>query len=150
MRPVLLKHAGMALLLGMPTAQPVLAGDELPLVQAMGSFQYFGHKASLAIDKQNRKLTSFYVHEIEEVIESIEKIDDYKGKPVGELVRHKLVPPFEKLEDAIKTGDWGNINTRFNQLVEGCNLCHVATDHEYIKIVRPKDNPFMQSFETIK
>ncbi|TNF35268.1 MAG: hypothetical protein EP315_06160 [Gammaproteobacteria bacterium] len=143
-------HSNTLAFLGIMVSTSVLAGDDVSLVKAMGSLQYFAHKTSLSIDSKNIKLTSFYAHEMEEIIEDIGKIEDFKGYPISELVRNKLLPPFEKLEDSIRTGDWKKIDTQFNQLVEGCNLCHTASDHEYVIIVRPKNNHFMQSFDNIK
>ena len=145
----LLKSGSMAFLINITAANAAIAGDDLSLVKAMGSLQYFAHKTSLAIDKQNIKLASFYAHEIEEIIEVIENIEEFKGYPISELTRNKLIPPFEKFENALKTNDWNNINKKFNQMVDGCNLCHTATHHEFIKIEKPDDNYFMQSFDIV-
>ena len=146
MKSRLLKSGSMAFLINTTAASIAMAGDDLSLVKSMGSLQYFAHKTSLAIDKQNMKLASFYAHEIEEIIEVIEDIEQFKDYPIGELTKNKLIPPFEKFEDA----DWNNINKKFNQMIDGCNLCHTATHHEFIHIQRPTTNNFMQSFDTVK
>ena len=150
MKSRLLKSGSMAFLISMIATNTAMAGDDLSLVKAMGSLQYFAHKTSLAIDKQNMKLASFYAHEIEEIIEIIENIEEFKGYPISELIKNKLIPPFEKFENALKTHDWSNINKQFNLMINGCNLCHTATHHEFIKIERPNNNYFMQSFDIVK
>lgn len=149
MESSLLKSGSMAFLINFTAANTAIAGDDLSLVKAMGSLQYFAHKTSLAIDKKNMKLASFYAHEIEEIIETIENIEEFKGYPISELVKNKLKPPFEKFEGALKNSDWSNINKQFNQMIDGCNLCHTATHHEFIKIERPGVNNFMQSFDIV-
>lgn len=124
------------------------AGDDIELVRYMGKMQYMAHKTALAIDARNQPLASFYVHEIEELIEYLEGVESYDDYPIGSLVRSVLVPPFEALEDRIKAGDWENASRQFDGLVAGCNSCHETTDHAYIRIQRSTANPFMQSFET--
>jgi len=122
------------------------AGDD-GLVELMGSLQYFSHKLGLSIDAGNKKLAGFYAHEVEEVIETLEEIENYNGKPISKMVKIRLLPPFHQLEKAVKSGNTGAASGAFGDMVDACNGCHVATAHGYIKIQRSTTNPFMQSFE---
>jgi hypothetical protein len=131
-------------------SQPVCfvqADEKIELVQYMGSLQYFAHKTSLALESRNRQLAAFYTHELEEVIEILEKVDSYDDYPVGDLVESKLEPSFEEFEAALKSGNWNETSIKFDSLIQACNACHKATDHGFIRIERPSVNPFMQSFE---
>jgi hypothetical protein len=132
--------------LPLSAASQAHAGDEVELVRYMGTMQYMVHKAGLAIQGQDQALAGFYVHEIEEVIERLEEVESFDGHAIGSLVRSVLVPPFEALEEAVKSADWKDADTRFDQLLNSCNTCHETTEHGYIRIQRSTDNPFMQSF----
>ncbi len=134
-------------LLPLMTVSSSQAGEDVELVRYMSSMQYMTQKTGLAIQGRNQPLASFYVHEIEEVIERLEEIESYDGHAIGSLVKSVLVPPFEALEETVKAGDWDGANAKFDQLLAACNTCHDSTDHGYIRIQRSAENPFMQSFE---
>lgn len=116
------------------------------LVENMGHLQTFAHKAALAIDYRNTPLLEFYVHEWEEYLEETASIESYDGYPVGKLVESLLMPAFNQLEAAIKSGKRKVISENYDRLIDSCNACHHATQHGFITIVRSTDNPFMQSF----
>jgi hypothetical protein len=116
------------------------------LIDHMRGLQYFTHKTGLAIDQKNAKLSSFYAHEIEEILEEVEEIKNYDGHPIGAIAKKILEPAFYDLEESIKDKKWSEASTNFDKLINACNHCHRDTDHSYIKIVRQKDNPYMQSF----
>ena len=89
---------------------------------------------------------SVYAHEVEEQIEGALEVETLDDIPVAKLMREFLVPKFETLEAAIKSGDTKRINANFDTLIEGCNRCHSAAQRPSIKIERRTDNPYMQSF----
>ncbi len=107
----------------------VQAGEENELVQYMSLLQYFAHKTSLALENRNKKLAAFYTHELEEVIEELERVDSYDDYPVGDLVESRLVPSFEDFETALKSENWNETSIKFDRFIQGCNACHKATDH---------------------
>ena len=74
----------------------VKADGDVGLIDLMRNFQYFMHKAGLSIRGGNAELADFYMHEIEENLEQVAKIEEYDGHPVGQLsVRISLYsPPF--------------------------------------------------------
>lgn len=117
------------------------------LIGLMGSLQYFSHKLSLSIDANNARLAGFYAHEVEEVIEVLEEMKDYKGKPIAKLVKSQLLPAFEVLEGKVKSGDMKAASGAFDNMLRGCNSCHTTTQHGFIKIQRSSVNPYMQSFD---
>lgn len=135
-----------ALCLSLVMTAPTLAGDGVDLVKHMGTMQYMAHKAGLSIDARNQPLADFYVHEIEEIIEELETVQSFDGHPIGELVESMLLPGFENLEGAVKSGDWEAATQRFDDMLSACNSCHETTAHAYVRIQRSRSNPFMQSF----
>ncbi len=140
--------ATLSSLLSLTLFASVHASDDIDLIRHMGTMQYMAHKAGLAINSRNQLLASFYVHEIEEVIEKLDAVESYDGYPIASQVRSILVPSLENLEQAVRSGDWENANSRFDKFLASCNSCHQATDHAYIRVQRTTANPFMQSFDT--
>jgi hypothetical protein len=128
---------------------PLKAADEPALVENMGAMQYFLHKLSLSVAARNAELADFYAHELEETIEAAEDIKEYKGKPIGQLVKGMLVPSFEALEDGIDSDDWQLAGNRLSEVINACNACHQATGFGYLQIAPTTQNPFMQSFEPV-
>jgi hypothetical protein len=123
------------------------ASDKLELVEYMKQLQYFSHKLQLSVEADNKKLSAFYAHELEEVIEKVESVPSYDGYPVGEMTKTILLPAFEELEQSIKTQPRGAVEKSFDKLVNSCNKCHSLTRHEYIVIKKNSSNPYMQSFQ---
>ena len=124
-----------------------LASEGVGLVAKMTSLQYFTHKTALSIDAENKQLTGFYLHELEETLEELEEINSYHGKPIGKLVKTILHPAFEKLEDEAKGRDWDATSKALDNLINSCNECHDSTGYRFLKIKRTSENPYFQSFE---
>jgi hypothetical protein len=116
------------------------------LVAWMGRLQYYVHKLGLAVSAQNRPLQGFYVHEVEEVIEEVEKIEECDGIAIGRLLTANLTPAFEALEQAVEVGDQGRVDTAYDDLLAACNRCHKAANRPYLQIQRRTDNPYLQDF----
>lgn len=129
------------------TAHASEDSSKLELVQHMRLLQYFSHKLQLSIEAENNKLAAFYAHELEEVIEKVEKVSSYDDYPVGEMTKTILLPAFEKLEESINKQLSGLTVKSFNNLVNACNKCHSLTDHGYIVIKKNSSNPYLQSFQ---
>lgn len=143
----LVAMASLCLGLGLAACNGAIVDEPPDLIENMKNMQYFTHKLALSVDARNQSLADFYAHELEESIEAAETIPSYHDQPIGELVSGMLVPAFESLEEAIKTGDWMQADARLDQMITHCNACHTTTGHEKIRIKRVESNPFMQSFE---
>lgn len=118
------------------------------LAEYMHIMQIFTHKLLLSIDSKNKKLSAFYLHELEETTEDIiENITEYHGFPVSDLSRTMLLPAIEEMEDEITSGDWGKIRQKSRVLIGSCNSCHINTDHEFIVIPEETEtNLYLQRF----
>jgi hypothetical protein len=141
--------AALALTVLLTTGTATLAGeghDDGDFVGHMSRMQYFSHKLGLAVSARNQPLQGYYVHEVEEVIEAVSQVEQYKGIAVGELVKTILEPAFEDLEDAVAKASPDRVDAAYDGLLEACNTCHEAANHDFIRVERRRDNPYMQSF----
>ena len=118
--------------------------EEYHLVDKMTSYQYYSHKLWLSGEARNSELIDFYLHEMEEVAEElIDKKVQYDGYDIGNLTEKMLLPAIERLEES---NDSINFSKNYQLLIKACNSCHIATDHSYIEISIPKNNPYNQKF----
>ncbi len=122
---------------------------EYPIIETMGFYQRFSHKLWLAGKNENWELAKFYVHELEEVTEELVRsnvIDEDKN--LSNLAEAMFQDKVEKMEDAVRLKDQVIFREYYDLLISGCNLCHQATNHPYLKMKVPEDNDkFNQNFE---
>lgn len=124
--------------------------ESIDLAQAMGELQRHSHKLGLSIQARNLPLADFYLHELEEVLEDIEKVPEYDGFPIADLSRAMMTPLMDELEAGAKAGDWPRVERGYHALIAGCNQCHVATDHAFIVMLPGTGpSPFNQQFEEV-
>jgi hypothetical protein len=126
---------------------PMTQSAEEGLVDYMTALQYFSHKAGLAIRGGNLELADFYMHEIEEALEGVAEIESYDGHPVGALSEMMAVP-VESVGGGLDAGSTEDAMAAYQSMLDTCNVCHVATEHGFIKIVdNSMENPYMQAFD---
>lgn len=126
------------------------ASGEAELARYMANLQRWTHKAALALEARNADLADFYLHEVEETVETVqEEAPTYEGYPVGELTGELLVPAVASLDTALDRGEWSAVDRRVEALQQACNECHRATDHGFVRIdLRDLPNPYAQRFDT--
>jgi len=121
------------------------AGDDLSPYMAL--MQHHAHKLGLALQAKNQPLASFYMEEVEETAETIQKkFPTYDKIAVGPLMNAMLVPSIAPLEKSIKASNWAISTAGYTKLIDSCNACHTAAQHGFVKITAPTQNPFNQSF----
>ena len=121
-------------------------GPTQELVPYMEIMQHLSHKLGLAIQAKNEPLASFYLEEIEETTNVIrKKFPTYDRMDIAELAGAMLVPSIGPLEKSLSTANWDIANAAYAKLIDSCNDCHAATEHEYVKIIVPTANPFNQT-----
>lgn len=114
--------------------------EHYELAVAMSRMQTYMQKLHFAGQHENWKLAQFYTHELEETMEDIIKhkvMDD--GKDISDLVSKMAFPNIEKLEKTIKSEDKVSFVEGYQLLLRSCNNCHIASNHEFIKIMTPKN-----------
>jgi len=120
---------------------------EPELSTAMGQFERFSTKLGLALSAGNPRLAQFYLQELRETLEDTQKtIPIHEGLPIGDLMETLLVPPLAELEKALQVRDLPRSRALWPTVIEGCNRCHGATEHEFIRIKVVRENPFSQEF----
>ena len=140
-----LSLAGRVAWVGESRADVTTSGEELSPYMAL--MQHHLHKLGLAVQSKNAPLAGFYLEEVEETAAIIQKkFPTYDKIAVGPLVSAMLVPSIAPLEKSIKASNWALSNTGYTKLIDSCNGCHAAAQHNFIKITAPTQNPFNQSF----
>lgn len=114
----------------------------------MNQMQEQVHKLSYSVDYENADLADFYIHELEEAINTITDANiEYHGHPVGQLTQNMLLPAVELLEDALDARDWMQVREKVGIVVQSCNNCHVSTGYSSIIILeKAESNPYNQNF----
>jgi hypothetical protein len=122
--------------------------EKVELSVPMGALQRFADKLYFAGQRESWDLAAFYVHELEEVTESLlapGAVAD--GIILAPLVEAMLLPPLATLAEAVKQRDAAAFGARYGAVVNGCNACHQATRHGFIRITVPERSMFEnQSF----
>lgn len=117
--------------------------EEYELAMAMGHLQRFADKLYFAGSAKNWKLSDFYAHELEEVMEEIIEhkiIED--DKDVSDLVERMALPSLADVEAAIDMEDAAGFKSAYSGLVTSCNSCHATMEHEFIRIQVPTSPSF--------
>jgi len=133
-------------------ATPALAdvaptGEEL--APYMNHLQRHAHKLGLSIQAKNKPAADFYLTELSETFELVQKkFPSYDGYQVAALSKAMIDPAKPALTKALAASDWPTAAIAYDKYVAACNNCHVAVKHEFIKITVPTGNPFNQSFAT--
>lgn len=122
-------------------------GDELSAY--MSTLQHHAHKLGLSIQARNRPLAEFYLDEIGEEIGIIrKKFPTYDQLEIADLAEAMLVPSVPPVAKAIAVSDWPAATLAYAGLIDSCNDCHAAANHDFIQITAPAGNPFNQTFST--
>jgi hypothetical protein len=117
------------------------------LATYMAALQHHTHKLNLSIQAENAALAGFYLREVEEASEQIEQLfPEHDGFPVAALVHAQLDPRLAALNEAIEGTRWDDAQSGLSDLIAGCNGCHAAAAHGFIKVEVTTANPFNQSF----
>lgn len=119
-----------------PHEHDATAEEPVELAVLMFRFQVHAEKLWHAGQAGNQPLAGFYLHELEETLEEIEHaglVED--GHDLSAMSISMLGPPLEATERAVDEG--GDFAAAYEQLVAGCNACHVASDHGFVVITVP-------------
>lgn len=116
--------------------------EEFEIADHMAKLQRYHHKLFLSGKSNNLDLISFYLHEMEEVMEEIaeEEIIE-EGIDISANMKNFGLGQVEKFETQIKTEGFV-FESAFNDLTAACNSCHQACKEPQIRIITPTDNPF--------
>lgn len=122
--------------------------EHAELAPFMGQLQRFSQKLGYAIKARNPELAAFYLHELHEIAEDIEKeVPLHDGYQIAALCKAMLAPAIERCEKRMSKGSWEERWSSYTDVITSCNSCHLATAHAFIRIL-PADGrpPFNQDF----
>ena len=128
-------------------ARETPATPEPELASYMTELQHLTHKLDLSILAENPELARFYRREVAEAADQVEEtFPEYDREPIAALVRSLLLPRIRALRAPIDEGRWADARSGLTDLVAGCNACHAAAGHGFIRVEVTDENPFNQSF----
>lgn len=123
------------------------AQEHVELALMMKDIQYFTHKLGLALQADNHKLANFYVHELEEGLGEVYEVKEYDKLPIGATAKKIMPSAFEALDTVVVNDKKAkDALPQYEALLKACNQCHNATQHGFIRLVVPTNNPFNQDF----
>jgi hypothetical protein len=133
-------------------AQPAAAPEPIELADVMAKLQRHANKLYFSGARENWELAAFYVEEIEETVEEIEKKQNVMHGQinVSGLMPALLQPEIEKLEACLKRKDLSAFREQYQALMASCNSCHQAAGKPYIVIAEPHNPAYdNQRFEPV-
>jgi hypothetical protein len=108
----------------------------------MTELQYRHANLWFSGDAENWPLAEHQLHEMEELLESIEEHHpEYRGTEIREVLRTMMHPAVEALETVVAARDVAGFGTAFDELTLRCNACHTATERPYLVVQRPTVPP---------
>ncbi len=120
-----------------------LAEDEASLLEHMVLMQRYVEKAALAADAGNRPLAAFYAQKISEratrVIDGGYVVD---GIDISAIAAEIADPRATALVDAARAGSADQFEAAYQQMVNGCNACHLRAGYGEVRIQRPSANAY--------
>lgn len=132
---------------------PVFAEEkeEGEVAEYMGKLQTYVTKLYYAGKNKNNPLVAFYLHETEEVMEKLvdaNVVDE--GVNVSKLMQTYGETQIESIQKQVKKEGLVNFDNHYTNLLNACNACHIQSGHEFIKIIQPQNNPFVNQDFTAK
>ena len=124
------------ILVSLCAATPAVADGPVELAPLMLRLQIHMDKLFWAGKAQNWPLAAFYVHELNETLETISKAGVVKnGMNVSALANPMLGGALTGVEAAVKAK--AGFEAAYGATVQSCNGCHAATKHGFIRIKIP-------------
>ena len=122
---------------------------EVELASLMGEMQRHSAKLGYAIGGRNRPLASFYLVEVNEVLDELLEVEEDDGMPIAHPAGVILTPALAALAASLEEStEWPPAWEAYEAVIGACNRCHNATEHEFIEILPATGvPPFNQRFE---
>ncbi len=106
---------------------------------AMVQVQIYHAKLYFAGAAKNWELASYYIHELEEALEDVQKLHlEHEGIKIAELIKAMALPQVENVENAVEQKDTVAFSAAFEKLTTSCNQCHQAAGKSIIHIKVPQ------------
>ena len=118
--------------------EEVVEKQELDVLLYMNKLQIYSNKAYFAAKADNKALHSFYVHEMEETMETF--IDGgvvLDGNNLSQNMEGFGLGAVKAYEAGIERQGLTNVDSIYSILTNGCNSCHMVSGKPYLVIKEP-------------
>jgi len=124
-------------------AELAAARDLAPgLGEYMTTIQLHAGKLWFAAKAGNWELAAYEIHELEETMETVKKLNVEKnGVKISGVMDGVLKAQIAQLEESIKRKSQAEFQKSYDETLSACNGCHTESGHRYIKIIRPTAPP---------
>lgn len=104
----------------------------------MTAYERFLTKLHAAGMNENWELAAFYLEELKETAEELEKSQVVEeGIPISAMIRPNLIEPLAELEKVLPAKDKAAFEAQLRALVQRCNGCHAAAGKPYLRFTLP-------------
>jgi len=120
------------------------------LGEYMTTIQLHAGKLWFAAKAANWELALYELHEMEETMEAVKKLNAEKnGVKISGVMDAVLRTQITQLEQTIKRKNPGEFHKAYDETLNACNGCHTESGHKFIQIIRPAVPPVTnQRWET--
>ena len=129
-------------------AEAVGAGERPasePYIPGLGEFMsatQVRHAKFWFAGNANWELAAFELDEIKEGLGDAARVHPtHEGVAVADMIKANLDAPLADLAKVIEAKDESGFSRAFDRLTAGCNACHMAAAHAFIRIQRPTAPP---------
>lgn len=124
-------------------AELATAKEQAPgLGEYMTTIQLHTGKLWFAAKARNWELAAYEIHELEETMETVKKLDVEKnGVKISNVMDAVLQTQIAQLEKSIKQKNQTEFQKSYDETLSACNGCHTESGHKFIQIVRPTATP---------
>jgi hypothetical protein len=124
-------------------AELALAKELAPgLGEYMTTIQLHAGKLWFAAKASNWELAAYEVHELEETMEAVKKLNVEKnGVKISNVMDAVLQTQIAQLEESIKRKNQTDFQKSYDETLSACNGCHTEAGYKFIQIVRPTAPP---------
>jgi hypothetical protein len=131
-----------------PAAPAPSNSNPEPYVPGLGEFMTSGvqpHHIKLwfAATKRGWKLAAYEADELQETFNDIMTYQaEWHNLPITRFVQATVMSPLKGISVAIGAENLAQFRIAYTALNSACNSCHVAAEHDFVKIAVPVSNPF--------
>jgi hypothetical protein len=112
------------------------------LGEYMTTIQLHAGKLWFAARASNWELAAYELHELEETMEAVKKLNVEKnGVKISNVMDAVLQTQIARLEKSIKQKNPSEFQNAYDETLSACNGCHTESGHRFIQIVRPSGPP---------
>jgi hypothetical protein len=124
-------------------AEVAVAKELAPgLGEYMTTIQLHAGKLWFAAKAGNWDLAAYEVHELEETMEAVKRLNVEKnGVKISNVMDAVLQTQIAGLEKSIGAKNQSEFQKSYDETLSACNGCHTESGHKFIQVIRPTAPP---------